>query len=75
METIIKHDYQPAEYDENGEPIREPETTPVGGTSMQTEQITFTDLKKTVEEMKQAVDKLLQVTKELHETITHSWIK
>lgn len=36
---------------------------------------TFTDLKKKIDEMKRAADRLLQVTKELRETISIPWIK
>ena len=36
---------------------------------------TFADLKKKIDEMKREADKLLQVTKELLETVSISWIK
>lgn len=36
---------------------------------------TFADLKKKIDEMKQAADKLLQDTKKLRETVSISWIK
>ena len=36
--------------------------------------ITFMDLKQTLDDMKQAADKLLNVTKELKEIVSKSWI-
>lgn len=35
---------------------------------------TFSDLKEKIDEMKRAADRLLQVTKELREKISISWI-
>lgn len=36
---------------------------------------TFADLKKKIDEIKRAADKLLQDTKKLRETVSISWIK
>lgn len=36
---------------------------------------TFADLKKKVDEMKRAADRLLQATVKLRETVSSSWIK
>ena len=36
---------------------------------------TFADVKKKIDEMKQAADRLLQITKEFRETISIPWIK
>jgi hypothetical protein len=36
---------------------------------------TLSDLKEKIDEMKREADKLLQVTKELLETVSISWIK
>ena len=36
---------------------------------------TFADLKKKVDEMKRATDRLLQATVKLRETVSISWIK
>lgn len=37
--------------------------------------ITFVDLTQTLDDMKQAADKLLKVTKELKEVVSKSWIR
>ena len=37
--------------------------------------IAFADLKQTLDDMKQAADKLLKVTKELKEVVSKSWIR
>lgn len=36
---------------------------------------TFADLKKKIDEMKQAADRLLQATQELLETVSVPWLK
>lgn len=36
---------------------------------------TFADIKKKIDEMERAADRLLQVTKELRETVSIPWIK